>query len=290
MKPISRTVLLNNKQIILQTEFDRSIFENISWFNTSFRSHKEITASLQDKNPYTITIVIESLRLDLRNKKEYVKKTRTPIMSKYKEFLFKMFFEQYGQNGGNDLYAKWLDHYRSTWQQDKKYKTIDDFIIGRELESRYKKTILARFKNHEKLFAPRIEISRERYYRVPEPFTWVDWRTPYDNLFIWEENGQKQARRGGSGSSGARETNSIFILGFLELNKHTPVPSFLFVYTEKNELKFLKKFDELCIPNRDIGSNYPACTNKQVNDLKQGSLFMQWDPWQRQRIEIIQYD
>lgn len=101
MKPISRTVLLNNKQIILQTEFDRSIFENISWFNTSFRSHKEITASLQDKNPYTITIVIESLRLDLRNKKEYVKKTRTHIMSKYKEFLFKMFFEQYGQREEN---------------------------------------------------------------------------------------------------------------------------------------------------------------------------------------------
>lgn len=212
------------------------------------------------------------------------------MMSKYRELLYSLFFEEFGQTEGNELYSGWLDAYRTLWQKTGTHESIDDYIIARELEPRYKQKILSRFTNHERLFAPRIETTRERYYRIPEPLAWVDWRTPYDNLFIWEENGQKQARRGGSGSSGARETNSIFILGLLELNKHTPIPSFLFVYTEKNELKFLKKFDRLCIPNRDIGSNYPACTNKQINDLKQGGLFMQWDLWHRQRIEIIQYD
>ncbi len=52
----------------------------------------------------------------------------------------------------------------------------------------------------------------------------------------------------------------------------------------------LKKFDQLCVPRNDIGANYPACTNEQINNLKHGNLFMQWDPWHAQRIEIIQYD
>lgn len=271
-------------------DFDRSVFKNISWSMTSFHAHQEISATLDGKNPYTITILIESLRYELRNKKEYVKKTKKPEVSKYRELLYTLFFEEFGQNEGNELYARWLDAYRTLWQNAPTYESIDDYIIARELEPRYKQKILTRFTNHKRLFAPRVEITRERYYRLPTPLEWIDWRTPYDNLFIWEENGQKQARRGGSGSSGARETNSKFILGLLELNKHMPVPSFLFVYTEKNELKFLKKFDSLCIPSRDIGFNYPACTNKQINDLKQGGLFMQWDPWHTQRIEIIQHD
>lgn len=271
-------------------DFDQSIFENITWSMTPFRTHHEIAKAMHGKNPYTVTVIIEPLKWDLRNRKEYVKKTKIPEVSKYRELLYALFFEEFGQREGNDLYAGWLEAYRSLWQNVGTHESIDDYIIARELEPRYKQKILTRFTNHERLFAPRIETTRERYYRIPEPLDWVDWRTPYDNLFIWEENGQKQARRGGSGSSGAREINSIFILGLLELNKHTPVPSFLFVYTQKNELKFLKKFDRLCIPNRDIGSNYPACTNKQINDLKHGNLFMQWDLWHTQRIEIIQYD
>lgn len=274
----------------LHKDFDPTLFENITWSMTPFHTHQEISATLDGKNPYTITILIDSLKYELRNKKEYVKKTKSPRVSKYRELLYTLFFEKFGQTEGNELYAKWLDAYHTLWQKTPAHESIDDYIITRELEPRYKQKILARFTNHERLFAPRIETTRERYYRLPKPLDYVDWRTPYDNLFIWEENGQKQARRGGSGSSGARETNSIFILGLLELNKHAPVPSFLFVYTEKNELQFLKKFDRLCVPSRDIGSNYPTCTNKRINALKQGGLFMQWDPWHTQRIEIIQYD
>lgn len=272
------------------TAFDRSLLENISWSNTPFRTHHEIAKAIHGKNPYTITILIESLKYELRNKKEYVKKTKSPMVSKYRELLYTLFFEEFGQTEGNELYAKWLNTYHTLWQKAPAHDSIDEYIIARELEPRYRQKILARFTNHERLFAPRIETTRERYYRIPKPLDWVDWRTPYDNLFIWGKNSQMQARRGGSGSSGARETNSIFILGLLELNKHTPIPSFLFVYTERNELKFLKKFDRLCIPNRDIGSNYPACTNKQINNLKHDNLFMQWDPWHTQRIEIIQHD
>lgn len=273
----------------VSNKYDQRLFQGVSWSQTSFYTHHEMADFLKNKHPYTITILIDPLKWELRNKKEYVQKTKTPMISKYRELLYDLFFKEFGESNGNELYRKWLNAYQTVWQKNNAYQSIDDFIIKKELEPRYKHFILTQYKNHEELFKNRIRIDRKRYYRVPEPLNKVDWRNPYDNIFVWEEHDHKVTRRGGSGSSGGRETNSLFILGLLELNKHTPVPSFLFVYTGKNELKFLHKFDRLCVPINDIGSNYPACTNKQINDLKQGELFIQWNPSHRQHIEIIQY-
>jgi hypothetical protein len=270
-------------------QYDRGLLEHISWSQTHFPDHLAITASLENKRPYTITIIIAHLKEELRNKKEYVRKTKVPIMSKYNEALFDLFYEEFGQWNANAMYAQWLDKYRNIWQKGAAHSSIDDYIFEKELEPRYRKSILARYKNHEKLFKDRVRIDRERYYRLPDPLQWFDWRCPYDDLFIWEENGQKVARRGGSGSSGARETNSMFILGLLELNKHAPIPSFLFVYTEMNELKFLKRFDRLCVPHLDIGANYPAYTYQQVEEMERGEYFVQWDLWELNRVEIIQH-
>ncbi len=62
--------------------FDRSLFENISWSKALLRTRGEIAAALDGKNPYTITVVIDPLKWELRNKKEYVKKTKSTIISK----------------------------------------------------------------------------------------------------------------------------------------------------------------------------------------------------------------
>ena len=132
--------------------FNRSLLENISWSNTPFHTHNEIAIALRHKNPYTITILIESLKYELRNKKEYVKKTKTPTISKYRELLYKTFFEQYGQTEGNELYAGWLDAYHALWQKAPAHDSIDEYIIARELEPQYKEKILSRFTNHERLF------------------------------------------------------------------------------------------------------------------------------------------
>ncbi|PIV28637.1 MAG: hypothetical protein COS37_00485 [Anaerolineae bacterium CG03_land_8_20_14_0_80_58_20] len=268
--------------------YDHGLFEHISWSQASFSDHRAIATSLQNKRPYTITILIERLKEELRNRKEYVQKTKVPIGSRYKEALYDLFYEEFGQRDANARYAQWLDAYRTVRQKDDA-SSIDDTILEKELEPRYRQSILARYKNHERLFKDRIRIDRKRYYRLPEPLHWFDWRCPYDNLFIWEENGQKVARRGGSGSSGARETNSMFILGLLDLNKRALVPSFLFVYTEMNELKFLKRFDRLCVPLLDIGANYPACAYQQIEEMEQGEYFMKWDLWDLKHVEIIQY-
>lgn len=258
--------------------FDKGILENISWHYGSFSSHHDVAAALKDKHPYTITVLIELLNYKWRNKKEYVKKTYVPVESKYKQLLYEMFFEEYGQNEGNLLYVEWLKKYRPLFKDEEiaqNVNTVDEYIVGHELEPKYKQRILARFKNHEKLLKERRAIRRSRYYNLPEPLNYIDWRTPFDNIFVWEESGKKIARKGGSGSSGSRETNSKFIYGLLELSKTQPVPSYIFVYSENNELVFVKKSDSLCVPQFDLGSNYDIDTT-EAKELEQSGTFLHW--------------
>ena len=271
------TILLNHKT--LKTEFDKSILENISWFDGIFSDHQEVAKSLKNKNPYTITVILDNLKPELRNRKEYVRKTKYERSSQYRELLFEMFFEEYGDNPGNELFGQWLD----------KHQRDDEAVIKHELEPRYRQKILARFKNHERLFQKRFWTDRERYYHLPEPLNSIDWRMPFDNLFIWTENGQKIARRGGSSSSGARETNSIFGFGLMDLNKIHPVPSYLFLYSDENKLFFIRKFNRLCLPDYGLGENYLQITNKGINRLKKGTLLFRWDSFDRvNSIEFIQ--
>jgi len=49
---------------------------------------------------------------------------------------------------------------------------------------------LKRYKNREKLFKERTEIIRKRRYDLPQPLNYVDWRSPYDNIFVWQEKGK----------------------------------------------------------------------------------------------------
>lgn len=274
--------MTNIKQKILlprstfSSRFDKSIFENISWSWDNLRTHYEVIAALKGKNPYTITVLIERLKYGYRNKKEYVKKIKTPTVSKYRELLYDYFFEEYGKEEENKVYGQWLDKYRPLREKERKYEFVDEYIVKHEFEPRYGQKILKRFKNHEKLFKERFIIERDRYYNLPEPLAHIDWRNPFDNIFIWEENGKKVARRGGSGSSGSRETNSIFIFGLLELNKIKPVPSYLFLYSEKNTFLFIKRLNSLCVPLYDIGANYNL-DYSEAKKLKESGMFILWD-------------
>jgi hypothetical protein len=234
---------------------------------------------LAGKHSYIVTILIEPLNQKLRNRKEYVKKTRVPIVSKYMELLYDAFFAEFGDHDGNRLFGEWLEKYRPLFKDEYRARNpnaVDEYIVEHELEPRYKDKILARFKNHDKLIQERHATRRERHYGLPEPLKYIDWRNPFDNIFVWEENGAKIARRGGSGSSGAREMNSMFIYGLLELNKTQPVPSYLFVYSENNELLFVEKFNSLCVPSFGIGANYDQMDRAEEARLEHGSRFLQW--------------
>lgn len=274
-------ILLDRRS--LTESFDKSIFENISWGYKNFGFHREIAAKLRNKNPCTVTVIIEGLDYKLWNKKEYVKKTKVAVPTKYRQLLYEMFFKEYGEAGGNEIYGKWLDKYRDIWIKEGQSKDLDEYVIVGELEPRYKQKILKRFKNHNELFRDRFRIDRERYYNLPEPFNRVDWRNPFDNIFIWKENDGKMAARGGSGSSGGRETNSKFAFGFLEINKRKQIPSYLFLYSRDNRLLFIRKFNSLCLPSMDIGSNYHFDWAAQKR-IRKGGMFLRWTG-----IERIEY-
>lgn len=213
MESVRKTVILDYKKILLGENFDRSIFDGISWSHGIFQSHHDIAATLKNKHPYMITVLIESLNPKLWNKKEYVKKTKVPMVSRFRKLLYDEFFKEFRDREGNILYGEWLERYRSVWQKEQKYGSVDDYIVEHEFEPRYKQKILSRFRNYKVLFGKRFRIERNRYYNLPEPLNYLDYRNPYDNIFIWQENDLKVARRGGSGASGSRGTNSKFIYG-----------------------------------------------------------------------------
>ena len=265
---------INSK--ILRTGWDKRIFENFHHYPECFVSHLDIFEKLKDKNPYTITILIENINPKIWNRKEYVKKTKDSISSRYHEELYKAFFYEHGERKGYDVYAKYLKKYRNLWKKDKSCSEIDGYIIKHELEPKYSADILKRFKNHQKLKRLRFRTNRDRYYNVPLPGQHVDWRNPYDTIFVWEADGKKYYLRGGSGSSGQRETNSLFCYGFSLINQVKPVASYLFIYSENNRLLFVKKCRSLTVPDYDIGSNYHLKPGEGEEVLKNTGL-LRWD-------------
>lgn len=268
-----RKIVINET---IKKNYNQSIFENIEYSYDNLPSHIEVAGNLENKHLFTITILIENLNPNLWRRKEYVKQTRISIQPQYIELLYQYFFEEYGDEKGNKLYSQFLEKYRSLWIKENRRQNIDDYIIKYELEPRYKKILFQRFKDVEKLQKPRYRIERERYYHLPFPFNRIDWRNPYDNIFIWREGKKGFARRGGSGSSGQREINSKFIYGFALINQKRPVPSYIFIYNSRNELRFIKKFPSLTVPRYDIGSNYFLPPEIEKRILK-GVGFLEWN-------------
>jgi len=282
----AKTIEIKIDKANLFREYDPEIFSVVDVSRDPFVNHKEIARKLKSKNPYTITVIVDNLNPKYWNNSQYVEKTKTSIASLFKELLYKYFFEEFDREKGNELYAKWLKKYRPIWKKEKMKKELDDYIIKSELEPRYKERILKKYKNREKLFKQRTEIVRKRRYDLPQPLNYVDWRSPYDNIFVWGEKGKKYFRKGGSGSSGARQTNSEFIFGFGLINKTNPVKSYLFLYAEDNQLYFIKEFPSLAVPRYDIGSNY-FLPNRDGEKILSGTKLMEWESFYKAKKIII---
>jgi len=281
-----KTIEIKISKTNLIREYDPEIFLVDNICRDPLANHKEIARKLKNKNPYAITVIVDNLNPKFWNNSKYVEKTKMPEAPLFKELLYRYFFEEFDQTKGHELYAKWLKKYRPIWKKEKMKKELDDYIIKSELEPRYKERILKRYKNREKLFKKRTEIVRKRRYDLPQPLNYVDWRSPYDNIFVWEEKGKKYFRKGGSGSSGARQTNSEFIFGFGLINKTNPVKSYLFLYADDNQLCFIKEFSSLAVPRYDIGSNY-FLPNRESEKILSGARLMEWENFNKLEKIII---
>lgn len=270
--------MITTVKCVRHKNFDRSLLEGVDYADTNYRDHKEIFHKLKNKQPYTVTILIENLDPILWRRKDYCKQTRVKKQSRYIDFLYKAFYKDYFNNErrANEVYSKWLDKYRKLWIREHKNYDIDDYIIRYELEPRYKNNILKRYSNHRELFKARYYIDTERFYHLPAPLNHIDWRNPYDNIFVWKEGNRKLAVRGGSGSSGQREINSKFIYGYSLINNYITVPSSLFIYGHRNTLWFIKQFSSLSLPAFDIGSNYLLSREEEKLVLRKTRVF-EWE-------------
>lgn len=281
---IKKSIKINKSN--LNQNYDSEIFTVSGHALDVSYEYESIAQKLKNKNPYTITVIIENLDYKFWNNKKYVEKTKIEIQPLYKELLYKYFFTEFDRFTGNELYAKWLDEYRDIWKKDKTKKEIDDYIIEKELEPRYREQIFKKYKNHEKLFKSRIEISRKRYYNLPFPLDRVDWRNPFDNIFIWEDDGKKVFQKGGGGSSGGRETNSKFIFGLSLINKIKPIKSYLFLYGDDNKLYFIKEFPSLTVPSYDIGWNYHLKSDEWESIISETNL-IEWNGFDKLKEVVI---
>ena len=282
----AKTVEIKIDRTNLFREYDPEIFSADDVCRDPFANHKEIARKLKNKNPYTITVIVDNLNPKFWNNSQYVEKTKMPVAPLFRELLYRYFFEEFDREKGNELYAEWLKKYRPVWKKEKMKKELDDYIIKSELEPRYKERILKKYKNREKLFKQRTEIIRKRRYDLPHPLNYVDWRSPYDNIFVWEEKGKKHFRKGGSGSSGARQTNSEFIFGFGLINKTNPVKTYLFLYADDNQLYFIKEFPSLAVPDYEIGSNY-FLKNREWKRILSGTKLMEWESFYKLKKIVI---
>ena len=273
---------------IRHKRYDFALLEGIEYPDSHFSNHSEVFRKLIGKRPYTITVLIENLNPKLWRRKDYCRQTRIRTSSRYLGLLYKAFYTDFGKESAETNYRKWLNKYRSLWLHERKTDNLDDYIIWNELEPRYKEKTLKRFSNPKELFKPRYRIEPERFYHLPPPLNQVDWRNPYDNIFVWWEGDKKFAVRGGSGSSGQRQINSMYIYGYALINKHTPVPSALFIYDKRNFLWFVRRFSSLTIPEFDIGSNYHISREEGQCILKDTRIF-RWKISQEpiERINIV---
>ena len=84
---------------------------------------------------------------------------------------------------------------------------------------------------------------------------------------------------------GGRETNSKFIYGFSLINKKKPIKSYLFLYSDDNQVYFIKKFSSLTVPHYDVGSNYFIQRSEEEKILSKTN-FITWKDFTKAR-EII---
>lgn len=267
---------------------DWSLLQGLRWSREPIFSHQQLAEKIADQQPCSITIILENLAFEFSNRKTHVKKTKIAIPSQYLELLHDYFNQEFGERLASERYGRWLDKHRPTWLREGKIKDLDDYVIENELEPRYFPQIKNRYRNIKKLKQPRYRIHRDRYYHLPKPLNRVDWRSPYDNLFIWGGRRRRWVTRGGSGSSGAREINSRFCLAFGLINQRRRVPSYLHVYNRENRLFLIKKFSGLTLPQWNIGANYHIDRQERECALK-GVQSLAWNDFGRlKEISIVE--
>jgi len=217
--------------------------------------HDEIARKLIQGRlgPRSIIVFEELLDDTHRNDKRFVKITRDKIISEIDEVVFRNF----GQDL-NERMAEYLKKHRDPDDGHLKVLIREYYPSARQiLRHQYKQNHPRSWKkklSSRKITAPRVEVRRERLYKMPQPMCWWDGRNRYQQYFMMPS--QKAVCQGGGAGSSQRETQSLFGLAFSLVDSKKRIPTHILVYSSHNELLFVITVNRLCLVATDVGSNY----------------------------------
>lgn len=211
------------------------------------RDYVKLAESIANSGPFTLILFTEPLRAELWRSKKYAEIRRVPRLSERDEIVFRHF--------GSEINSQMRDFLKDN-------RDPEDLHLRRLMQRYYPKAKEMLKGRHPKIWRallragawaePRIRIERHRRYDMPKPLAWSGTSLPQQFYFL----GSPQTyARGCSTSSSSRETHSYFALAFLELSKRQRIPSYIFVYNNDNELRFVAHINQLLILPDSIGSN-----------------------------------
>lgn len=242
--------------------------------------------------------VCEAMDIVRRNRinKYYSREELSSLMEKYefpaKEFNFK---EDEGRAFKFRLEDE-LFHYQETCDlvefmssilEDTKYKLDEDgYAVEDDNEEYIVLTDEAEIKEQrkrllERYLRPRVQTTHDRVYNLPDPLSFWDYRSRWHQCFCVEipEEGITIARRGGSGSSGAREENGKWAhtFGYLANKYGIETPTFFMRYDSHNVWREEFRIDTFATLGYDLSGNYPS-SRETMKPLFEGRVWCVTNP------------
>jgi hypothetical protein len=219
-------------------------------------------------------LMIVYLYLDMPDDRTYRKKdfydiTKVQIPSRLDEWIYSNLVtdEEYGQ---------FLDKYRPL-KAKLCYDDIDRYILERHYYRKAKAILRKRYKTFNLTDWTKLR-NTLRYERKKEIVLSDEMRLPFDfrnsleTYFISETNGVKYLRSiGGSGGSSQRYNYSFFNTVYYFL-RNKKIHYYLFRYTGKNELVFIKELTKP-VMTVNLGSNYHLEKSLQNKIRRTGTDF-----------------
>lgn len=119
-----------------------------------------------------------------------------------------------------------------------------------------------------RLLTPSTIQRNNRIYDMQKPFDHWDHRNPWQQYFFVKnlDTGVVYYTRGGSGSSGARETQGLMAHTFVTLSKKFKIPTHICKYNKYNEFIYVNKHDTLKVINQELSGNYRVKLDKSIFD------------------------
>lgn len=233
---------------------------------------------------FTVHVRTERLDETIRKDERYIvireysignmveERTRYYWLKRNKEFLAKI------ETRIDEIMARPEHKHVKEWKLEETAKLKDQAIqevikevepmIIELLKNEYKGLFGEQWETHwEKtdIFEPRTEREFWRRYDMPTPFRYWDSRNSWQQFFFARDSrGSFYYQRGGSGSSSQRYNHCNYGHFFAVLNDERPIPTYFFVYDDRNNFIFEKSESDLWLNLRDIDATLCVRESREI--------------------------